>query len=277
SGCDNSPRWDAALGAVELGPLPPYRRRDLAHVVDPGERPTGAEYDRYLWLVESLKQAGYDDAAAHRHHPFQVRDVLFSALLVAANEALLDVAALVDAPAADRRRVSAWLERGHAGLAACWDERTGLCLDYDVRAGRPVPVRTIAGFAPLIAGSLEPDRLDAQLAVLDSSWFCAAPGMAPPSTSPHEPAFLAHSYWRGPSWPVMNWLLWWSLERGGRHERAELLRRTGLGQVARSGFAEYFNPFTGEPLGSRNQSWTAAVVLDWLAPELARRDRSRAA
>ena len=34
--------------------------------------------------------------------------------------------------------------------------------------------------------------------------------------------------------------------------------------VTESGFAEYFEPFTGEPLGSPEQSWTAAVVLDWL-------------
>jgi len=30
-------------------------------------------------------------------------------------------------------------------------------------------------------------------------------------------------------------------------------------------FAEYFEPFSGEPLGSLDQSWTAAVALDWLA------------
>jgi glucosylglycerate hydrolase len=30
-------------------------------------------------------------------------------------------------------------------------------------------------------------------------------------------------------------------------------------------FAEYFDPFTGKPLGSPQQSWTAAVVLDWLS------------
>ena len=29
-------------------------------------------------------------------------------------------------------------------------------------------------------------------------------------------------------------------------------------------FAEYFDPFTGDPLGSPRQSWTAAVTLDWL-------------
>ena len=31
------------------------------------------------------------------------------------------------------------------------------------------------------------------------------------------------------------------------------------------GFGEYFVPFTGELLGSASQSWTATVVLDWLA------------
>ena len=30
-------------------------------------------------------------------------------------------------------------------------------------------------------------------------------------------------------------------------------------------FAEYFEPFTGMPLGSSQQSWTAAVALDWSA------------
>jgi glucosylglycerate hydrolase len=30
-------------------------------------------------------------------------------------------------------------------------------------------------------------------------------------------------------------------------------------------FGEYYEPFTGEPLGSMDQSWTAAVALEWLA------------
>jgi hypothetical protein len=37
--------------------------------------------------------------------------------------------------------------------------------------------------------------------------------------------------------------------------------------LADGGFAEYFEPFTGEALGSDDQSWTAAVALDMLAAE----------
>jgi glycogen debranching enzyme len=66
-------------------------------------------------------------------------------------------------------------------------------------------------------------------------------------------------------WPVANWLIWWSLIRAGEHQRAEKIRRESLGQLAQGGFAEYFEPFSGEPLGSAEQSWTAAVALDMLA------------
>src|SRR5215216_7421874 len=86
SGTDNSPRWDAALAAVEVGDLSPYERHDLQHVEDASQRPTDAEYDRYLWLVESIKRRGCDEGIIYESHPFLVKDVLFSSILVAANE-----------------------------------------------------------------------------------------------------------------------------------------------------------------------------------------------
>jgi glucosylglycerate hydrolase len=68
----------------------------------------------------------------------------------------------------------------------------------------------------------------------------------------------------------MGWLLWWSFERAGESDRASRIRRSSLDQIAAGGFAEYFEPFTGEPLGSPDQSWSAAVVLDWLLADPAR-------
>ncbi|MDQ3637633.1 MAG: glycogen debranching protein, partial [Actinomycetota bacterium] len=146
----------------------------------------------------------------------------------------------------------------------------GLCLDYDLRADRPLRARTLAGFAPLIAGGLNRERLDDLLKTLDSPAFLGHRGLRwalPPSTSLEDPGFRPRSYWRGPTWPVVNWLLWRSLVRAGEVERAKRLRQTALEQLAIRGFGEYFDPFTGQLLGSDNQSWTAAVVLDWLAGE----------
>jgi hypothetical protein len=64
---------------------------------------------------------------------------------------------------------------------------------------------------------------------------------------------------------VIDWLLWWALVRAGEHQLAERIRESSLEQIAERGFAEYFEPFTGEALGSGEQSWTAAVALDMLA------------
>jgi hypothetical protein len=64
---------------------------------------------------------------------------------------------------------------------------------------------------------------------------------------------------------VVNWLLWWSLLRAREPQRAEDLRQASLQQIASSDFGEYFDPFVGESLGAADQSWTAAVTLDWLA------------
>jgi glycogen debranching enzyme len=266
SGTDNSPRWDKALQAVEVGDLPPYERQDLDHVDDPSERPTDAEYARYLWLVELIKRARCDETAIYDTHPFLVKDALFSAILVAANEALLEIAKALGAPAEDRAEISAWTERGRGGLESSWSPELGLCLDYDLRQDAPLQARTVAGFASLVAGGSE--RLGDLLLTLYSPDFLEHPELyrpLPPSTSPAEARFHPRSYWRGPIWPVLSWLLWRALVRAGEAEHAAALRRVALEQLAEGGFAEYFEPFTGEPLGSDDQSWTAAVTLDWLA------------
>ena len=268
SGADNSPRWDAALAAVEVGELSPYPRYDLRHVANPSERPTGADYDRYIWLVKLIKRAACDDATIYNMHPFLVKDVLFSAILVAANESLLQIVQVIDAPDRDRDLIAAWIERGRGGLAACWDPHRQLCLDFNVRTGKPVRARTVAGFAPLICGGLSRERLEKLLQTFDSPDFAGNPKLRwplPPSTGSSEKGFDSRSYWRGPVWPVANWLLWWSLVRAGELERAAQIRRASLDQIAQGGFAEYFDPFSGAPLGSIEQSWTAAVALDWLA------------
>jgi glucosylglycerate hydrolase len=270
SGTDNSPRWTPALERIEVGEIPDYERADLDHVPDPAERPTGYEYDRFIWLVGAIKGTGCDDAVLYRKCPFLAKDVLASAILVRANKALLEIAEITAAPEEDRLTLRAWIERGRKGLEERWDPELGLCSDYDLRAGEPLASRTIAGFAPLIASGGEEDHLDDLLRVFDSRVFAGNPDLRwplPPSTSPEERDFQPRSYWRGPVWPVMNWLLWWSLEGSGEQKRADRLKGYSLAQLSDGCFGEYYEPFTGEALGSDDQSWTAAVALDWLADE----------
>jgi glycogen debranching enzyme len=113
------------------------------------------------------------------------------------------------------------------------------------------------------------------LAVLEGPRFAGARGLVLPllpSAAPGSPGFHARSYWRGPTWPFFNWLIWWSMRQHGLEEPARRLRAATLELLERpdAAFAEYFDPFTAEPLGSREQSWTAAVTLDWLAADASR-------
>src|SRR5690606_20009367 len=63
SGMDNSPLWDDILARIvpAAGSVPSYRRTDLM-VAEPDERPTDAEYDRYVHLVKIFRDEGYDPA-----------------------------------------------------------------------------------------------------------------------------------------------------------------------------------------------------------------------
>lgn len=268
SGCDNSPRWDFVMGRLVVGHMPAYTRYDIGHVGDPSQRPSDTEYDYYVWLVEEMKRAGYDDSRIYESHPFIVKDVLFSAILVAANEALLEIARVVGALDDDEPLISEWIERGRSGLE---EHSTGggtFACDYDVNLGHRLEADTVAAIlAPLVAGGIDSEQRDTLLEALDSDEFAGNDALykaLPPSTSPSDPGFRSRSYWRGPVWPIINWLFWWSLSRCNADERARLMRDETLAEIRERGFAEYFEPFTGEPLGSDDQAWTAAVVLDWL-------------
>ena len=268
SGMDNSPRWDQPLAAVHPLADDAPARSDLQILRDPSQRPLEAAYRRYRWLVELLRRHCYDDLVARASHPFVVKDVFASGLLVAANRALLRIARVVGARGEDRRRIRAWINLGGEGLRQARDPRSGLARDYDLRARRWLRNHTVGGFAELVAGTARGTHLGALVRHLESDAFAGDPRLrwaVPPSTSPLDPAFDPRRYWRGPTWPVITWLLWWALRQVREYSAASRLRQAGLDQIWSSGaFPEYLEPYAGQALGSPQQSWTAAVALDWL-------------
>ena len=268
-GTDNTPRWDAALQRIDVGDIPPYPRTDVS-LVDAAERPTKAEYDRYLWLVGLLRIAKYDDEVVRRTHPFLIKDVQCSAIFVAANDALAQIAELAGAPAAERAAIAQWSARSAEAVRGCWDPGLELALDFDLRAEHPIRCVTSAGLCPLLVPSLTRDEARGFSDRIFGPDFAGAEGLAFPvvlSTGARSPEFRPRAYWRGPAWPVINWLLWCGLRAHRLDDEAARLREANLALLARpvARFAEYFEPFTAEPLGSPDQSWTAAVALDWIA------------
>lgn len=267
SGMDNSPRWDAAYAAVRPREdlLTGRQRTDLGHVTDAGQRPTDGEYRRYLWLVHQMKQARYDDDAVRETIDFRMTDVFMSAIAALASDVLAGIGEEFGR-AAEAAELRVLADRFRAGVLSTVSPQTGLARDQDVRTGLLLDAPTIGGFAPLLCGG-DPDVVRRQLALFTGEQWCGHPDLRlplPPSTAPGHAGFSPRTYWRGPQWPFMNWLLYWALYRAGHVEVALSLRGNGLRQLAGLTFGEYYEPRTGEALGSAHQSWTAAVALDWL-------------
>ena len=268
SGMDNSPRWDAAYAAVIPGEVPAYRRTDDRIVTGAGQRPSDREYERYLWLIEEMKSVRYDDARLPSVMSFAVQDAFFSAIFAVACEVLAGIGEDYRRSASDIGDLYAWADRFRAGVAGMADQKTGAARDFDLRARSWIATETVAQFAPLLCGGLPQHREEALFQVFDGARWCGHRDLRfalPPSTSPESKDFRPRQYWRGPVWPVINWLFSWVFARRGWPERSLILRTEGLRQAGDGTFAEYYEPFTGEPLGSMQQSWTAAAVLDWLA------------
>ncbi|WP_029136529.1 glucosylglycerate hydrolase [Nakamurella lactea] len=278
SGMDNSPRWDGPYSRIEVGDLQPYRRQDLLHVADPAERPSDADYDRYVWLVDQLVAVRYDDVAARESIDFRVGDTFFTALHSLSARLLARLGERLGRTA-DAAELDAMADAARSAVQSSVDPATGLARDHDHRADEWLSTSTIGGFAPLICGTSQ-DGYDALVAELLGPRWCGHPSLhlpQPPTTSPDSPAFVAASYWRGPVWPVVSWLVTWCLDHHGRTEAAAALRSAGLAQLGDRTFGEYYHPLSGRSLGSSRQSWTAAAALAWTAAEQAAEDAAGAA
>lgn len=263
---DNSPRWDSAYAAVEVTRPVELRRHDTAVVADADERPTDAEYLRYLQLVKEMESVGYDDARVAAVVSFRVTDVFLTAILaLAADEASRLAASLGDPEAAARQRDVA--VRARQGLADSVDPTTGRCRDFDLRAGTWVDAESIASWSLALAGGAEALRARHTSELSGPRW-AGHPSLryaVPPTVSPDDPGFRPRTYWRGPTWPVITWLYTWALERHGEEALANRWRTECLALLGDGTFGEYYDAQTGLAAGSHNQSWTAAAAVDWLA------------
>ena len=259
---DNAPRFDRALARIEVDGVKRVERTDTSQVAA-DERPTDLEYRRYLALVHWLRERGYRPSSP-AEAPFAYLDLPLNSILAVAED---DLAVLQAAVGADGGRARTAAEDLRTALASTWDENAGAYRERDLHGDEGV-TDTVADLFPLYAGV--PGEREARRLVdehlLHPSRFGPSPE-APWSVTTvakSSPAFAARNYWRGPVWINVNWFFVRALERYGMLAEAATLRDSTLALVERSGFSEYYEPMTGEPLGSRVFSWSASLTLDLL-------------
>jgi hypothetical protein len=269
SGMDNSPVWDQIMQRLHLRAeqIPRYRRADI-HTVSVSDRPTSTAYDRFAYLVKLFADRGYDEKRIREDCPFLVQDVLFNALLCKANRDLAEIGRVISEDPSPHEELA---EKTKGAVnEKLWDEDRGIYLDYDFADGRPIRVYfgpNLAG--PLYAGIPDQDRAKLVLDALENDGF----GLSDESITPipsydlHGYGFSEERYWRGPVWINIDWFLMHGLEAYSYEEPAERLRRTIVDLCQKEGFHEYFDPTSGQGLGSILFSWSAALLLDVLAED----------
>ncbi|MBE1590684.1 glycogen debranching enzyme [Nonomuraea angiospora] len=251
SGMDNSPAWDLPLRAVRRDTVG-FVRRDLA-TVSAEERPTDRDYERYVSLARA-----YRDSAYRAPGEFQVECPLFNAAYGVAESTLARIAQVCGLDPEPHEREAAAITE--AMVEHLFDG--GLFQARDVRTGRLLHSSSTAGLTPLMLPHL-PDEVAEALIGSTLDRFAFKDG-ALPSYSPAALDFDPARYWRGPSWINLTWLVWQGL-KDRRPDLADLVAEGMVNSVARSGFREYFDPFSLHGHGSHDFSWSAALLLDVVA------------
>lgn len=230
SGCDDSPRWD-----------------DLC--------PGGWEVTRWRArkgeLVRSVEASS--SGAPLRNPSFRVASVGFNALVAFNATELAEVTG-------DGLLLAAALEVGEA-LDARWDDELTTWVDDGVASGGSGRVRVSDALLGLLVTERS-ERVAAVAAALVDLGAHGAP-FGPWHVHAAEPARMPTTYWRGPTWPQLDYLLWLAVRRHGavgEPAAGTIAATTRAGAVA-SGFAEYWNPDTATGLGAIPQSWTGITLL----------------
>jgi len=256
AGRDNAPDWDAAMAEIDPQDVGPYTRRDTSHV-DPAMRPTKYDYDRYIWLVQQGRSLNWDQAKLLAQNPFRVADPTMTFTLLRAQR---DLVLLGRALGEDTTEIEADIAVLEAGAETLWNPELR-CFDARIAGtDRFAGCVSNASFLCWYAG-IDPPEMRAQYDRV--SGLCAYPV---PSHDPSSPKFDAKRYWRGPTWGIINALIGLGLEECGFDARAEALRVATAKAIEHGGFAEYFDPHTGDAAGGGTFTWTAAIWLGWASP-----------
>lgn len=232
TGCDHSPRWDSLMA----------------------DAPAGDPYDHDLWfrrkgeLLETVHRSR--SGAPLWNDRFPVGSTAFTAMVAYC-------AAELGGSVGDRALCDAADEL--AGfLDDRWEPDLRTWVDDGPTAAASGRIRTAEALLPLLV-TRDPAVADQVVAeLLDRDAFGGAHGT--PQVHPDEPTHSPGSYWRGPTWPQIDYLLWRALLAAGRPEAAaDLARRTVAGAVT-SGFSEYWDAEDARPGGAAPQSWATLAV-----------------
>jgi hypothetical protein len=272
TGLDNTPPWTTELHDhimpgwirfirwAHLDTLIGLFRRDR-HYIPPGQRLGTLETLSYFDAQRRLRRKAYDSLKILDHGLFSIEDLSFNCIFIRANERLRDIARTLHHELPEDLLHN--MDKSERALHDLYDPYSKSYWSRDFITHRLLKQQSIAALMPLYAGCISKEHIEHLVKLLENE-HVFGPNFPVPSVPLDSPQYNPDLYWQGPSWVNTNWLIIDGLRRAGYKDHADALAETTLDMVGRSGFWEYFDPTTGEGLGARNFSWTAALVLDMI-------------
>jgi hypothetical protein len=254
------PMWIRIIEKTKLDRVLNVFRRDTKHIpID--QRFTTIEALALMDIQRRLRRKAYNIDKILDHSLFAIEDLAYNSMFIRNNALLRDIAKSLkeDLPEELEKR----MKKTETAFEELWDPYSAQYYSRDFITHRLLKVPTVATLLPLYAGSINRERAE-QLVKLLENQHAFGPAYPVPSVPTNSFWFRPKLYWQGPTWVNINWLVIDGLKRYGFKEHAAALTESTLEMVKKSGCYEYFDPLTGEPAGTANFSWTAALVMDLL-------------
>ncbi len=259
SGMDWKPTFDVALGL-------PQRQANWRLFM----KVVGVDFRNYLnnYKLKKIYKKGY----------FLVKEVGFNTIYAQNLQAMAALCKEVQDPEEEHfRRLSSKVTKSM--LEVMYEEKTAAFYDVYGKENRKINVLTPTAFYPVVLGEI-PAAVTQK--VLDFHLFNKDEFNTPfslPSVAKNEPSFNpgASMYiWRGPTWIVNNWFLHQFLLEKGYEKEALKLVESIRELIEKSGFREYYNPFTGAGYGAKDFTW-AGLVIDMVKMGKSKEQQTRQA
>jgi neutral trehalase len=254
------PWWIAGIENMHIDKLINVTRRDTRHI--PANQRMKNIDALIIWdVIRRLRRKQYDiDKILHRSL-FIIEDVAYNSMFVRNNSLLKEIAsqARIKLP----ESLIANMEQSEIALEHLWDDQFSMYFSRDFISNKLIREPTIAGLMPLYAGTISKSHADKLVKILTNShtfWH-----KHPIPTVPRNVrGFDRNCYWQGPTWINTNWMIIDGLKRYGYTTEAKHIKTSTLEMLHKQGIWEYYDPISGEGLGSSDFSWTAALAIDML-------------
>lgn len=209
--------------------------------------------------------SNYDQQKIKRKDKFRVEDTGFNTIYAQNLKALSDLCKITGDIDATKYRLR-YNKVKESILKLMYDETDAAFYDLYSEKNKKLRILTPTIFFPVVIEGM-PDEVCRK--VMERHFFnknefhtrYPIPSLAvnDPAFNPNESMYI----WRGPTWIFNNWFMHkFMLEKGYKDEAQHLIDAI-IKLIDKSGFREYYNPFTGEGYGASNFTW-AGLVLDMI-------------